>query len=430
MEAMKMELTLRAPRERKSPNSRQRRRVCRSRRSAGPIRGYQMKTLPFDSAPTRRMALMLALGMRYAAAPRRGLLRRPGIIWKAAMRVGRGLWFPRAEPNSDSAFYIDDACRFVMIEVPKNGGPTKRTTHIPELCARRRQGLSRDRRRCLEGGGRHQTGLWRRSRSQAAFYYARYVADKTNIDVYPVDSQARRHPHHRPKIDGTVSKTTNELHVFVSGDAAHMLEILRGDSIFADKPKIELVRSRSFRQANSSAAPEKPSAASNHEYSAIQRSDRRSRRPRWTAEREDDRSDRDQGRTDRPAFRLRLKTIEATSFVSPKWVPQLADAAEVYTADQESRACVIRCWCRMCKAMTARALSAQPKSPSLPPRAKHSTARTSTPRSMNRSNASCPYWNARKPTTLRCAATSRPCWAALIKATFRSPMSCAWPASA
>ena len=27
-----------------------------------------------------------------------------------------------------------------------------------------------------------------------------------------------------------------------------------------------------------------------------------------------------------------LQTIEATSFVSPKWVPQLADAADVYTA--------------------------------------------------------------------------------------------------
>src|SRR5689334_16170762 len=27
-----------------------------------------------------------------------------------------------------------------------------------------------------------------------------------------------------------------------------------------------------------------------------------------------------------------LQTIEATSFVSPKWVPQLADAAEVYTS--------------------------------------------------------------------------------------------------
>ena len=27
-----------------------------------------------------------------------------------------------------------------------------------------------------------------------------------------------------------------------------------------------------------------------------------------------------------------LRTIEATSFVSPKWVPQLADAAEVFAA--------------------------------------------------------------------------------------------------
>ncbi|MGH8171844.1 MAG: hydroxymethylglutaryl-CoA lyase, partial [Rhodanobacteraceae bacterium] len=27
-----------------------------------------------------------------------------------------------------------------------------------------------------------------------------------------------------------------------------------------------------------------------------------------------------------------LTTIEATSFVSPKWVPQLADAAEVFAA--------------------------------------------------------------------------------------------------
>ena len=30
--------------------------------------------------------------------------------------------------------------------------------------------------------------------------------------------------------------------------------------------------------------------------------------------------------------RTGLRTIEATSFVSPKWVPQLADAAEVFAA--------------------------------------------------------------------------------------------------
>ena len=32
-----------------------------------------------------------------------------------------------------------------------------------------------------------------------------------------------------------------------------------------------------------------------------------------------------------------LSTIEATSFVSPKWVPQLADAADVYTAIRKKR---------------------------------------------------------------------------------------------
>ena len=32
--------------------------------------------------------------------------------------------------------------------------------------------------------------------------------------------------------------------------------------------------------------------------------------------------------------RTGLRSIEATSFVSPKWIPQLADAAEVFSAIQ------------------------------------------------------------------------------------------------
>ena len=34
-----------------------------------------------------------------------------------------------------------------------------------------------------------------------------------------------------------------------------------------------------------------------------------------------------------------LRSIEATSFVSPKWVPQLADAAEVFAGITRSPAC-------------------------------------------------------------------------------------------
>jgi hydroxymethylglutaryl-CoA lyase len=38
-----------------------------------------------------------------------------------------------------------------------------------------------------------------------------------------------------------------------------------------------------------------------------------------------------------------LKEIEVTSFVSPKWVPQMADNAEVMAGISASPACAIRC---------------------------------------------------------------------------------------
>ncbi len=46
------------------------------------------------------------------------------------------------------------------------------------------------------------------------------------------------------KLDGTVSKMPNELHVYVRGDRARMLEILRRGGIFADKAELHLVRIR------------------------------------------------------------------------------------------------------------------------------------------------------------------------------------------
>ena len=56
---------------------------------------------------------------------------------------------------------------------------------------------------------------------------------------------------------------------------------------------------------------------------------RRSRRARRAAERKDDRAGRVKIELIDRLSATGLRTIEATSFVSPKWVPQLADAAEV-----------------------------------------------------------------------------------------------------
>ena len=43
------------------------------------------------------------------------------------------------------------------------------------------------------------------------------------------------------------------------------------------------------------------------------------------------------------ACRPRLREIEVTSFVSPKWVPQMADNAQVMAASSASPACATRC---------------------------------------------------------------------------------------
>lgn len=156
----------------------------------------------------------------------------------------KGLWVPRAEPNSDSAFSIDAACHFVLIEVPKNGAPTKRTPialHFLHTDGKDYVVVSDD---ALKDVVDIRPVYGVEPVPKRAYYIARYVAAKNRIDVYSVDSErvATRIIEH--KLDGTVSKVSNELHVFVTGDSAHTLEILLGDSIFADKPSIELERSK------------------------------------------------------------------------------------------------------------------------------------------------------------------------------------------
>jgi len=155
----------------------------------------------------------------------------------------KGLWIPSAEPDSDGAFSIDANCRFVMIDIPKNGAPIKRTPiavsylHVD----------GKDYVVVPDDGLKDLVDIEPvygiEPVPTRAYFVARYVLDKDRIDVYSVDSERLAIRIIAGKLDGTVTKTPNNLHVFVTGDAAHTLEVLRGESIFADKPSMELERS-------------------------------------------------------------------------------------------------------------------------------------------------------------------------------------------
>ena len=91
-----------------------------------------------------------------------------------------------------------------------------------------------------------------------------------------------------------------------------------------------------------------------------------------------------------------LTTIETTSFVDPRWVPQLADAAEVLALlGDDGRGAVARSSCRTNAAWSERSRPGSAPSPSSAVRRRPSPGATSTAASRSRSRCSARWWSAR-----------------------------------
>jgi len=77
---------------------------------------------------------------------------------------------------------------------------------------------------------------------EKAFFFARYQIRGDRLEVSQVDSERVAKLVIDGKLEGTVSKSGNDLHVFVRGNRAHMLEIVRTQSIFQSKSPTRLER--------------------------------------------------------------------------------------------------------------------------------------------------------------------------------------------
>jgi hypothetical protein len=156
----------------------------------------------------------------------------------------KGLWGPADEQERDSptAFYVDDECHFIVVDQPQKGGPLKQF-HVPVNFVHADGNdyvVVTD--VALKGLVKIKPVYGVDPVPEKAFYFSRYRAEKDHIDRFPVDNERVAKQIVDGKLDGTVSKTPNELHVFVTGDRAHMLEILRHGSIFSDKADIKMER--------------------------------------------------------------------------------------------------------------------------------------------------------------------------------------------
>jgi len=156
----------------------------------------------------------------------------------------KGLWTVDKSPKDDAgAFWIDNECRFTVLDQPERGAPFKQI-HVPV-------NYVHDKGKdylviadvALKGLVELKTPYAIDPPPQKSFFFARYSVHGNRIELNDVASDAAAKLVIDGKLQGTVSKTANELHVYVRGDRAAMLEIVRGNAIFSGKPSLTLNRS-------------------------------------------------------------------------------------------------------------------------------------------------------------------------------------------
>ena len=159
----------------------------------------------------------------------------------------KGLWVDASagastdEPD-ELAFLVDKECRFLMLERPEKDGPPKQI-HIPV-------NYVHDRGKDYVVVADSQLGEvvkldpvhGIKPAPAKSFFVARYQVDHDRLRIWQVDSKRAAHLVIDDQLDGTVDSARKELHVYVRGDRAKILDILRTQKIFEDKPGADVRR--------------------------------------------------------------------------------------------------------------------------------------------------------------------------------------------
>ena len=154
----------------------------------------------------------------------------------------KGLWGDADSATEPGAIYVDDDCRFIVLDQPERGGPLKQI-HVPMNF------VHADGKDYLVVADSALKGLVELKPPHGidpppdkSFFFARYRVRGDRVEINQVDSDAVAKLVIDGKLEGSVDKVANDLHVYVRGNRAHMLEIVRTLPIFQSKAPTVLVR--------------------------------------------------------------------------------------------------------------------------------------------------------------------------------------------
>lgn len=161
----------------------------------------------------------------------------------------KGLWTGPDPADRDAAIYVDATCKLFIVDKPAPDKPVRQV----ELPVRFAQVDGKDYLSIEADAFKALTDLKPPygidPPPAQTYFFARYRIDGKRLEIEQVNSERTAQLIITDKLDGTVSKTHGELHVFVRGDAARMLEIVRSEPIFDGSTPTAFVRSKQTLKA-------------------------------------------------------------------------------------------------------------------------------------------------------------------------------------
>ena len=154
----------------------------------------------------------------------------------------KGLWGDAKSTADPGAIYVDDDCRFIVLDQPERGGPLKQI-HVPMNF------VHADGNDYLVVTDVAMKDLVELTPPhgidpppEKSYFFARYRIRGDRVELNQVDTDRVAKLVIDGTLDGTVDKVGSDLHVFVRGNRARMLEIVRSQSIFQTRDPTVLVR--------------------------------------------------------------------------------------------------------------------------------------------------------------------------------------------
>lgn len=156
----------------------------------------------------------------------------------------KGVWLDRSEDSQVAGLHVDEQCRSFVLTQLEAGGPLRQAPVPLNFVEHRAQ------RYVVVADAALQDLLTLPPVHGVTpvptrnFFIARYRLRGEKLEIHKVDDRAAARMIIDGALEGTVSSTLNELHVYVRGTREDTLRIIDTPGLFERKPSIVLERSR------------------------------------------------------------------------------------------------------------------------------------------------------------------------------------------